>query len=104
MTLHQPKQPDEESIFRRAIELTGTEARNRFVETACGADAMLLAQVVALREAHEDASQFLEQPALATTLAVKGVHRSMTGGTGGWSVSAFDKDDREIGTAANLTI
>src|SRR5437868_2534651 len=53
----------EKEIFEQALDITPTEERLRFLTSACGKDAVLLARVQALLRADESAESFLpEQP------------------------------------------
>ena len=51
-------------IFHAALELPETE-REKFIENSCGADETLLAEIQTLFEAHDQAEEFIETPALA---------------------------------------
>src|SRR5216110_292653 len=53
----------EKEIFEQALDITPTEERLRFLTSACGKDAALLARVQALLRADESGESFLpEQP------------------------------------------
>src|SRR5438874_3153455 len=53
----------EKEIFEQALDITPTEERLRFLTSACGKDAVLLARVQALLRADESGESFLpEQP------------------------------------------
>ena len=53
----------EKEIFEQALDITPTEERLRFLTSACGKDAALLARVQALLRADECGESFLpEQP------------------------------------------
>src|SRR6266542_2261396 len=53
----------EKEIFEQALDITSTEERLRFLTSACGKDAALLARVQALLRADESGESFLpEQP------------------------------------------
>ncbi len=51
-------------IFHSALELSANE-RGEFIKNTCGTDENLLAEVKSLFEAHDDAEEFIETPALA---------------------------------------
>src|SRR5881296_1632698 len=56
----------EKEIFEQALDITPTEERLRFLTSACGKDAALLARVQALLRADESGESFLpEQPKAA---------------------------------------
>src|SRR5690349_16991464 len=56
----------EKEIFEQALDITPTEERVRFLTSACGKDAALLARVQALLRADESGESFLpEQPKAA---------------------------------------
>ncbi|MHC4082070.1 MAG: hypothetical protein ACYSU2_12185, partial [Planctomycetota bacterium] len=55
-------------ILERALELDG-EARNAFVEGACGGDPELHEEVRALLTAHNEAGDFLNAPTSAAAAA-----------------------------------
>src|SRR5207237_10762391 len=56
----------EKEIFEQALDITPTEERLRFLSSACGKDAVLLARVQALLRADESGESFLpEQPKAA---------------------------------------
>src|SRR3989442_1741350 len=56
----------EKEIFEQALDITRTEERLRFLTSACGKDAALLARVQALLRADESGESFLpEQPRAA---------------------------------------
>ena len=52
-------------VFHDALQESGPE-RVKFVEEACGEDAELLAQVMALLQAHEEAGDFLSEGSLVS--------------------------------------
>ena len=55
---------NEESIFAAALEKKTPQERAAFLEGACAADRELRAKVDSLLEAHDDAGDFLESPAI----------------------------------------
>src|SRR3989442_1897763 len=56
----------EKEIFEQALDITPAEERRRFLTSACGKDAVLLARVQALLRADESGESFLpEQPKAA---------------------------------------
>ena len=50
------------TIFQSALEIP-TEKRAKFLDEACGQDVALRAEVQSLLDSHEEASQFIEEPA-----------------------------------------
>ncbi|MGB2821992.1 MAG: serine/threonine-protein kinase, partial [Phycisphaerae bacterium] len=58
------EQPDEKAIFGAALAKESREEREAYLRRVCGGNAELLARLRALLEAHEEAGDFLEQPAL----------------------------------------
>ena len=58
---------NEEAIFAKAIEIVAGEERDAFITQACGDDQTLRGGVEALLRSHEQASQFLEVPALESS-------------------------------------
>ncbi|UCD52293.1 MAG: serine/threonine protein kinase, partial [Phycisphaerales bacterium] len=57
-----PKTPRQ--IFSEALERQTAEERNNYLDEACGGDLSLRSRLDALLRAHEEASDFLEVPAL----------------------------------------
>ena len=55
---------NERDIFLSALDVEDLSARNEYLQEACGEDAELLGKVQALLESHENASQFLNTPAV----------------------------------------
>src|ERR1043165_1472577 len=60
-----PSNPEKE-IFEQALDITATEERLRFLTSACGKDAALLARVQALLRADESGESFLPEEPKAT--------------------------------------
>jgi serine/threonine protein kinase len=60
-------QLDEEAIFNVARRIETQDARNSYLQQVCGADRTLLKRVTALLRAHDDETNFLEQPAVKVT-------------------------------------
>ncbi len=61
------KELDEEAIFNVARRIETQDARNSYLQQVCGADRTLLKRVTALLRAHDDETNFLEQPAVKVT-------------------------------------
>jgi WD40 repeat protein/serine/threonine protein kinase len=64
--------PHANDVFLRAIELTSAQERRDFIDSACGDDAGLRAQLLALLRAHEAAGDFLAAPARPPTVMLNG--------------------------------
>src|SRR5438067_7256692 len=60
----------EKEIFVQALDITPTEERLRFLTSACGKDAVLLARVQALLRADESGESFLPEQPKATVVAI----------------------------------
>src|SRR5204862_7995014 len=60
----------EKEIFEQALEITSAEERLRFLTSACGKDAVLLARVQALLRAVESGESFLPEQPKATVVAI----------------------------------
>src|SRR5215831_18951676 len=60
----------EKEIFEQALDITPTEERLRFLASACGKDAALLARVQALLRADESGESFLPEQPKATVGAI----------------------------------
>src|SRR6266568_8076966 len=60
----------EKEIFEQALDITPTEERLRFLASACGKDAALLARVQALLRADESGESFLPEQPKATVVAI----------------------------------
>src|SRR5712672_823200 len=60
----------EKEIFEQALDITRTEERLRFLTSACGKDAALLARVQALLRADESGESFLPEQPKATLVAI----------------------------------
>src|SRR6266496_81839 len=60
----------EKEIFEQALDITPTEERLRFLTSACGKDAVLLARVQALLRADESGESFLPEQPKATVVAI----------------------------------
>ena len=60
----------ERDIFLAAIEIADLVQRASYIAEACGADSKLRAQVEELLKTHEQSSQFLETPAVASDSSV----------------------------------
>ncbi len=60
----------EKEIFEQALDITPTEERLRFLTSACGKDAALLARVQALLRADESGESFLPEQPKATVVAI----------------------------------
>src|SRR5437762_1084914 len=60
----------EKEIFEQALEITPAEERLRFLTSACGKDAVLLARVQALLRADESGESFLPEQPRATVVAI----------------------------------
>ena len=60
----------EKEIFEQALDITPTEERHRFLTSACGEDAALLARVQALLRADESGESFLPEQPKATVVAI----------------------------------
>src|SRR5436853_5685970 len=60
----------EKEIFVQALDITPTEERLRFLTSACGNDAALLARVQALLRADESGESFLPEQPKATVVAI----------------------------------
>src|SRR5437868_4714852 len=60
----------EKEIFEQALDITPAEERLRFLVTACGKDAALLARVQALLRADESGESFLPEQPKATVVAI----------------------------------
>src|SRR5712672_2059049 len=58
----------EKEIFEQALDITPTEERLRFLTSACGKDAALLARVQALLRADESGESFLPEQPKATVV------------------------------------
>src|SRR5436305_13885960 len=66
-----PDQPNrEKEIFEQALDITTAEERLRFLTSACGQDAALLARVQALLLADESGESFLPEQPNATVVPV----------------------------------
>ena len=61
-------QQDERSIFLRAIELTSAQARVAFLESACGDNPLLRADVEDLLRVHDQPQQLLDAPDAKPTI------------------------------------
>jgi serine/threonine protein kinase/Flp pilus assembly protein TadD len=61
--------PDEESVFKAALELPSPEARRAFLEQACGGDQALHARVQALLRVAQEETGFLAEPAIEAAAA-----------------------------------
>jgi hypothetical protein len=59
--------PEANDLFLRALEVTGSEDRKRFLDEACAAQPDLRARVEALLRAHDRAGEFLGRPVLEPT-------------------------------------
>src|SRR5437660_1918282 len=60
----------EKEIFEQALDITPAEERPRFLTSACGKDAALLARVQALLRADESGESFLPEQPRATVVAI----------------------------------
>src|SRR6266702_3581939 len=60
----------EKEIFEQALDITPTEERLRFLTSACGKDAVLLARVQALLRADESGESFLPERPKAAVVAI----------------------------------
>src|SRR6267378_31310 len=60
----------EKEIFEQALDITPAEERLRFLTSACGKDAVLLARVQALLHADESGESFLPEQPKATVVAI----------------------------------
>src|SRR6266705_4106373 len=60
----------EKEIFEQALDITPVEERLRFLTSACGQDAVLLARVQALLRADESGERFLLEQPKATVVAI----------------------------------
>src|SRR5712692_3210993 len=60
----------EKEIFEQALDITPTEERLRFLTSACGKDAALLARVQALLRADESGESFLPERPKAAVVAI----------------------------------
>jgi len=60
----------EKEIFEQALDITPTEERLRFLTSACGKDAVLLARVRALLRADESGESFLPEQPKATVVPI----------------------------------
>ncbi|HXJ58030.1 MAG TPA: protein kinase, partial [Verrucomicrobiae bacterium] len=60
----------EKEIFEQALDITPTEERLRFLTSACGKDAVLLARVRALLRADESGEGFLPEQPKATVVPI----------------------------------
>src|SRR6059036_3181669 len=60
----------EKEIFEQALDITPTEERHRFLTSACGEDAALLARVQALLRADESGESFLPEQPKATVVPI----------------------------------
>src|SRR5438034_5807645 len=60
----------EKEIFEQALDITPTEERLRFLTSACGKNAALLARVQALLRADESGESFLPEQPKATVVAI----------------------------------
>jgi WD40 repeat protein/serine/threonine protein kinase len=60
----------EKEIFEKALDITPTEERLRFLTSACGKDAALLARVQALLRAEECGESFLPEQPKSTLVAI----------------------------------
>src|SRR5256712_1492066 len=60
----------EKEIFEQALDITPTEERLRFLTSACGKDAALLARVQALLRADESGESFLPEQPKATVVPI----------------------------------
>src|SRR5467141_2409927 len=60
----------EKEIFEQALDITPTEERLRFLTSACGKDAVLLARVQALLRADESGESFLPEQPKATVVPI----------------------------------
>src|SRR5437867_2452068 len=60
----------EKEIFEQALDITPAEERLRFLTSACGKDAVLLARVQALLRADESGESFLPERPKATVVAI----------------------------------
>src|SRR3989442_7055334 len=60
----------EKEIFEQALDITPTQERLRFLTSACGKDAALLARVQALLRADESGESFLPEQPKATVVPI----------------------------------
>src|SRR2546427_1102316 len=60
----------EKEIFEQALDITPTQERLRFLTSACGKDAALLARVQALLRANESGESFLPEQPKATVVPI----------------------------------
>src|SRR6202162_4724348 len=60
----------EKEIFEQALDITPAEERLRFLTSACGKDAVLLARVQALLRADESGESFLPEQPKAAVVAI----------------------------------
>src|SRR6266705_3480468 len=60
----------EKEIFEQALDITPAEERLRFLTSACGKDAVLLARVQALLRADESGESFLPEQPKATVVSI----------------------------------
>ncbi|HSU88944.1 MAG TPA: serine/threonine protein kinase, partial [Terriglobia bacterium] len=60
----------EKEIFEQALDIMPTEERLRFLTSACGKDAVLLARVQALLRADESGESFLPEQPKAAVVAI----------------------------------
>ncbi|MGK0190458.1 MAG: hypothetical protein ACI9R3_006285 [Verrucomicrobiales bacterium] len=69
----------EYEIFLKAVEISDPVEREKYIEEACSGDAELKAQVTTLLTAHQEASQFLQTPAMSELRGhvkdLQGIHR-----------------------------
>src|SRR5262249_19230143 len=63
---------DEQAIFEAARKLASREAREAYLQQACGDDAATLRRVRALLKAYEEGASFLEVPAAPLVGAIAG--------------------------------
>ena len=49
-----PEYPDEELIFKQAVQMESAAARSAYIKRSCGDDARLLARMETLINAHEN--------------------------------------------------
>lgn len=59
----------EDDIFLEALEFADPEERSKFLDSACAGNTELRAAVESLLESHDEASSFLDEPALRQMLA-----------------------------------
>ena len=85
---------DEQSIFLEALNQPDAEARNNWLDQACGDDQELKQRLLKMIEKHQQASDFLEQPApgLDETLAVDLSRENLTAALDAGLAAAFEDD------------